>query len=63
MKNMVLMARTNEKSYLNNYKGENWAIVKEGTGFYPSGKCKTVTFPSGYKVKADRCELVYVFEK
>lgn len=60
---MKLMARTSEKSYLNNYKGEDWAEVKECRSWFPSGLRQCVKFPSGYVVKVDRCELAYVFEK
>lgn len=60
---MKLMGRTNEKSYLNNGKGEAWAEVKECVRRYPSGWRKCVTFPDGFHVKVELCELVYVFEK
>lgn len=63
MTKMIMMAKTTEKSYLNNYQGEDWAEVKPGYGYYPSGRRETVTFPSGFKCKADRCTIVYVFEK
>lgn len=60
---MKLMGRTNEKSFLNGYKGESWAEVKECRKWFPSGLRQCVKFPSGYTVKMERCELVYVFEK
>ena len=60
---MKLMARTDNKSYLNNYKGEDWAPVIECYQSFPSGIRKCVRFPDGYKVKVEDCELVYVFDK
>lgn len=58
---MKLMGRTNEKSYLNDGKGETWQEVKECYDYFPSGRKLCVVFPNGHIVKADRCELVYVF--
>lgn len=60
---MKLMGRTDSKSYLNGYKGEGWAEVKECYKNFPTGRRLCVEFPDGYIVKADRCELAYVFEK
>ena len=60
---MKLMARTSEKSYLNNYKGENWAPVTECRRWFPSGNRLCVRFPSGFVCKVDRCELAYVLDK
>lgn len=60
---MKLMARTSERSYQNNYKGEDWAEVTETMVRTPSGLHKAFRFPSGYAAKADRCEVAYVFEK
>lgn len=58
---MEAWARTNEKSYLNNYKGEEWQRVKEVFCRYPSGYRKCYQFPDGFICKADRCEACYVF--
>jgi len=58
---MKLYARTNEKSYLNDFQGEDWAVVKEVFRWFPSGRRLCFQFPSGYVVKADRCECCYVF--
>lgn len=60
---MTLMARTNAKSYLNNYSGEGWAPVTECYRRFPSGNRLCVRFPDGFVCKADRCELAYVFTK
>lgn len=60
---MKMYARTTSKSYLNNYKGEDWAPVRTTREWYPSGLREVVVFPSGYHCKADNCEIVYVFEK
>lgn len=60
---MILMGRTREKSFLNGYQGEDWAVVKECIKYTPSGKRAYVQFPSGYQAKAELCELVYVFNK
>lgn len=60
---MKLMARTTEKSYRNNYKGEDQAVVAECYKSFPSGVRPCVRFPDGFICKADRCELAYVFDK
>lgn len=60
---MKTYARTNEKSYLNNFQGETWQEVSLTTAWYPSGNRESVRFPSGFVCKADRCEIVYVFDK
>lgn len=60
---MKMMARTNQKSYLNNYKGETWTEVKSSIGFYPGGCRETITFPDGFKCRIDKCEVIYVFDK
>ena len=52
----MLMARTNEKSYLNNYKGEDWAPVKVVYKYFPSGQRECYKFPSGFCVKVEYCE-------
>ena len=53
----MLMARTNEKSYLNNYNGEAWQVVELVEKRYPSGICKCVKFADGFIVKIERCEI------
>lgn len=58
---MKLMAKTNEKSYLNNFKGENWQEVSECFGYFPSGRRECVRFPDGFVCKIERCEVCYVF--
>lgn len=58
---MKMMARTVEKSYLNNYQGESWQEVKTCYGYFPSGRRECVQFPDGFKVKVERCEICYVF--
>ncbi len=63
MAKMVMMAKTSEKSYRNNYQGEDWAVVSTCYNFYPSGRRECVRFPSGFECKIDRCEVCYVFEK
>lgn len=60
---MKMYARTNERSYLNNYKGESWQVVTTTYNYYPSGRRECVRFPSGFECKADRCEICYVFDK
>lgn len=52
----MMMARTSEKSYLNNYKGESWAVVSEVYRHFPSGLRKCYKFPNGFCVKIERCE-------
>ncbi len=52
----MMMARTSEKSYLNNYKGEDWAVVREVHRHFPSGWRRCYQFPSGYCVKVELCE-------
>lgn len=53
----MLIARTNEKSYLNNYRGEDWAPVTVTYMHYPSGYRKCYEFPDGFRVKAELCEV------
>ena len=54
---MMLMARTNEKSYLNNYMGEAWQVVEIVYKRFPSGVRKCVKFADGFIVKIERCEV------
>lgn len=54
---MTLMARTNEKSYLNNYFGEAWQVVEIVYERFPSGVHKCVKFADGFIVKIERCEV------
>lgn len=63
MKNMKIYARTNNKSWMNNYQGEDWQVVTLTHGFFPSGRRECVRFPSGYTPKVKDCEIVYVFDK
>lgn len=63
MKNMKIYARTNNKSWMNNYQGEDWQVVTLTHGFFPSGRRECVQFPSGYMPKVEDCEIVYVFDK
>ena len=58
---MKLMAKTNEKSYLNNFKGEEWQEVTECMAMFPSGKRPCVRFADGFICKINRCEVCYVF--
>lgn len=58
---MKTMARTNEKSYLNNYKGESWQEVSIIKRHLPSGYRECVQFSDGYCVKVELCEVCYVF--
>lgn len=58
---MKMMARTAEKSYLNNFNGETWQEVKTCYRYFPSGCRECVRFPSGFCVKVERCEICYVF--
>ena len=53
----MLMARTNEKSYLNNYNGEAWQVVELVEKRYPSGIRKCVKFADGFIVKIEKCEI------
>lgn len=57
-----IYARTNERSYLNNFNGEDWQEVEEVRRHYPSGFRKCYKFADGFICKADRCE-VYCEEK
>ena len=61
MKTIKTYARTNEKSWMNNYQGENWQEVSLTYAWYPSGRRETVRFADGCVCKVDRCEIVYVF--
>lgn len=63
MKSMKIYARTNNKSWMNNYQGEGWQVVTLTHGFFPSGQRECVRFPSGYAPKVEDCEIVYVFDK
>ena len=60
---MKIYARTTEKSYLNNFQGEDWQEVTECFRYFPSGKRLCYKFASGFIVKKERCESCYVFEK
>jgi hypothetical protein len=60
---MKMYARTNEKSYLNNYQGEDWQVVTTIYHRYPSGLRECVRFADGYVCKVDRCDVCYVFDK
>lgn len=53
----MLIARTNERSYLNNNKGEDWAPVTLVRRYYPSGLRKCYKFPDGFIVKVEYCEV------
>ena len=61
MKTIKTYARTNEKSWMNNYQGEDWQEVSLTCACYPSGRREAVRFADGYVCKVDRCEIVYVF--
>lgn len=61
MTTMKMMARTNEKSYLNGYKGEDWAEVTTCYNRFSSGRKECVKFPSGFECRVDRCEVCYVY--
>lgn len=52
----MMMARTSEKSYLNNYQGEDWSPVHVVYRYFPSGRRKCYQFPSDFCVKVERCE-------
>ena len=60
---MKLYARTNEKSYLNGFNGEEWQEVQECRHWFPSGNRKCVRFADGFVCKVERCEIVQVFNK
>ena len=61
MKTIKTYARTNEKSWMNNYQGEDWHEVSLTSAWYPSGRREIVRFADGYVCKVGRCEIVYVF--
>lgn len=61
MKTIKTYARTNEKSWMNNYQGEDWQEVSLTYAWYPSGRREAVRFADGYVCKVGRCEIVYVF--
>lgn len=61
MKTIKTYARTNEKSWMNNYQGEDWQEVSLTSAWYPSGRREIVRFADGYVCKVGRCEIVYVF--
>lgn len=61
MKTIKTYARTNEKSWMNNYQGEDWQEVSLTYAWYLSGRREVVRFADGYVCKVDRCEIVYVF--
>lgn len=61
MKTIKTYARTNEKSWMNNYQGEDWQEVSLTYAWYPSGRREAVRFADGYVCKVGRCEMVYVF--
>lgn len=61
MKTIKTYARTDEKSWMNNYQGEDWQEVSLTSAWYPSGRREAVRFADGYVCKADRCKIVYVF--
>lgn len=61
MKTIKTYARTNEKSWMNNYQGEDWQEVSLTYAWYPSGRREAVRFTDGCVCKVDRCEIVYVF--
>lgn len=63
MKDMKIYARTNNKSWMNNYQGEGWQVVTLTHSFFPSGRRECVRFPNGYMPKVEDCEIVYVFDK
>ena len=51
MKNMKIYARTNNKSWMNNYQGEDWQVVTLTHGFFPSGRRECVRFPAATCLK------------
>ena len=61
MKTIKTYARTNEKSWMNNYQGEDWQEVSLTSAWYPSGRREAVRFADEYVCKVDRCEIVYIF--
>lgn len=54
---MMYYARTNEKSYLNAFKGEPWQAVEIVQKRFPSGLKKCAKFPNGFTVKLELCEV------
>ena len=61
MRTIKTYARTNKKSWMNNYQCEDWQEVSLTSAWYPSGRREVVRFADGYVCKVDRCEIVYVF--
>lgn len=60
MKTIEIWARTNEYSYLNDGERGRWVKAYLTTGYYPSGCRECVQFPSGFRCKVERCEIVQV---
>ena len=54
---MKIYARTDRKSYLNDYQGEQWQEVSLTTKRFPSGVCECVQFADGFIVKKEFCEI------
>ena len=54
---MKYYARTNEKSFLNNYQGEGWQAVTIISKRFPSGVYECAVFPNGHIVRTNRCEI------
>ena len=61
MKAIKTYACTNEKSWMNNYQGEDWQEISLTSAWYHRGRREAVRFADGYVCKVDRCEIVYVF--
>ena len=52
-----VIARTNQKSYRNGFRGEDWQIAKCGYRKFPSGLQKCVIFRDGFACKMSDCEI------
>ena len=52
-----VVVRTAQKSYLNNFQGEDWQIAPVFWKRYPSGNHQAVRFKSDFVAKLSDCEI------